>query len=96
LQASFDYLPETRTNGLDRVLQFLPHHVLIGKTNVPDENNGRKGYGVALLVASNIADSITFAGISKETQTVWAECNKKVFGVERDVTLCSVYIPPER
>jgi len=69
-------LAETRTKDLNRILQFLPHHVLIGKTNVPDESNGHKVYGVALLAASSIADSITFTRIPYETQTVWAVIKK--------------------
>ena len=89
------FLTETRTNDLDRVLQFLPHHVSIGKTVVPDEHNGRKGYGVALLAASNIAESLTLTGISERTQTVWAKCGRNIFGADRDITLCAVYIPPE-
>eukprot|EP00983_Pelagomonas_calceolata_P056393 1144577-Pelagomonas_calceolata.AAC.7 len=36
-------LTETRTSNLDRVLQSLPQHVLIGKTVVPDDRNSRKG-----------------------------------------------------
>jgi len=61
------FLTETKTNNLDRVLQSLPQHVLIGKTVVPDDRNGRKGYGVALLAATSIAEYSTFTRVSVHT-----------------------------
>jgi len=48
-----------------------------------------------LLAASNISEFITFTGISEHTHRVWAKCGKSLFGTDRDVTLCAVYIPPE-
>ena len=39
--------------------------------------------------------SYSLLRVSAQTQTVWACCDKKVFGKDKDVILCATYIPPE-
>ena len=54
-------LLETRTNALDR-LMLTEHlhdtHKLVHAVHVPDNCLGRKGYGVAVIVANACADLI--------------------------------------
>jgi len=90
------FMTETRTTDVNGIIDFLPHHVIIGQTNIPDNCNGRKGFGVALLAATNIAEYIHLTNSSEQIQTIWATCNKRLFAKGSETTLCAVYIQPGR
>mmetsp|Transcript_26394 Transcript_26394/g.71363 ORF Transcript_26394/g.71363 Transcript_26394/m.71363 type:complete len:525 (-) Transcript_26394:117-1691(-) len=89
-------LSETRTSDMNRILQFMPHHVLVGNTYIPSTSNGRKGQGVALIVSKAIADYFTILNISETTQTVYARCDSLFLGKEQPVVFAVTYIAPER
>eukprot|EP00983_Pelagomonas_calceolata_P014871 471793-Pelagomonas_calceolata.AAC.1 len=48
-------LTETRNNETQKLLHYLPEHILIGQTHIPTGHQGLKGYGVAVLVSIQVA-----------------------------------------
>eukprot|EP00983_Pelagomonas_calceolata_P039645 1137264-Pelagomonas_calceolata.AAC.1 len=50
-------LTETRTNKIQRLLQHLPGHMLIGQTYIPTGHQGLKGYGVAVLASNQVTEN---------------------------------------
>ena len=88
-------LTETRTNDLDRILRYTPHHVLIGKKTMPENCVGRKGFGVAVLASKTAADFISLTRAAEQSHSVWAKIDKQLLNIDRDAILCAVYIRPE-
>eukprot|EP00983_Pelagomonas_calceolata_P073081 1152000-Pelagomonas_calceolata.AAC.1 len=46
----------TRTNEIQRLLQYFPEHTLIGQTHIPNGHQGLKWYGVAVLASIQVAE----------------------------------------
>eukprot|EP00983_Pelagomonas_calceolata_P028947 908075-Pelagomonas_calceolata.AAC.1 len=49
-------LAETRTNEIQRLLQYLPEHTLIGQTHIPNDHQGLKGYRLAVLASIQVVE----------------------------------------
>lgn len=54
----------------------------------------RKGQGAAILVSAAISDRVTVWRRSESAQAIWLRCDKSIFGLEQDVVIGVVYIPP--
>lgn len=89
-------LLETRTNSLGRLLNALPNHCLKPGFSVsaPPQMQGRKGYGLAVLVRRDVADWCESWLVSTDIQAVWVRCEGALFGVQGQVMLGGTYIPP--
>ena len=77
-------LAETRTSDASRLLQHLPgftvHNIQLDRGN---EGNNR--HGIAVLVASSCSDYVLVLKTSENVQCIWMQCDKKMFGLEKDV-----------
>ena len=86
-------LTETRTGDASRLLQHLPGFSL-HNLGVARENEGKNGFGIAVLVAPGSSDYVRFRKVSEHMQCIWLQCDKKMFGLGEDVMIGATYINP--
>ena len=83
-------LSETRTNDLSRLAPYMRKHVVVCKT---DGQAGKPGTGLAVLARPHVADHMSVFHVTDFS--VWLHVNKHLWGLDDDVMLGVVYIPPQ-
>lgn len=86
-------LVETRSNDASRLLQFLPGYS-VHKTEVASEQEGKKGFGIAVFVSPVCSDHVRILKVSEHLQCIWLACDKTMFGLAEDVVLGAAYVNP--
>jgi len=88
-------LLETRTNEVGKILQKRLHGFSIYQSYIPQSCTGRKGYGIAVVIAPSVSESVSLWHLSDDIQALWLRCDGSLFGSKRDVALGAVYLNPD-
>ena len=78
-----------------RLLQHLPGFT-VHNIKLDNENEGGKnGHGIAVLVAPSCSDYVRVLKTSENVQCIWLQRDKIMFGLEEDVIVGAAYINPQ-
>ena len=67
-------------------------HISIPSSNKPNCSTRLSG-GLCLLFKEKFADSVTL--LNTGINFIWCKLNRLCFGLEKDIYICGVYIPPQ-
>ena len=87
-------LTETRTSDASWLLNHLPGFT-VHNIHLDRGNEGKKGHGIAVLVAPSCSDYVCVLKTSEYVKCIWMQCDRKRFVLEEDVIVGAAYINPQ-